>query len=324
MTRSMQPSEFWKNFRLGEEIHISGSFIYNGLRRFHELRKLDFADELFECLYNLSVGLERLLKIAVVLHEHTESGDQDALERSLITHSHLDLVARLRPHANLALGATHNDLLSALGTFYKTLRYDRFTLNSAFQGKKEMRALCALLNKHLQVEFPKNDSFFGIDNTEQYRKFIHRTVLKIARNLYSVIKERAGQIGLYTYELRDGSKAESVFLREVNISDEDVLWKELLIFFMNVEPTTGYLRFLKETAPLEFDPALVSDYLESFKSDASKSAVMDELEHQYEEMEKADRNLRLERMSVIGATGVYFPEDDEDIDDTQEWEDDKP
>lgn len=320
----MKPVEFWKNFRLGEEVHISGSFIYNGLRRFHELCKLDFADELFECLYNLSVGLERLLKIAVVLHEHTESGDQDALEQSLITHNHLDLVARLRPYADLTLGTTHNDLLGALGTFYKTLRYDRFTLNSAYKGKKETRALCALLSKHLQVEFPENDSFFGVDNTEQYRKFIHRTVLKIARNLYAVIQKRAGQIGLYTYELRNGSKAESVFLREVNISDEDVLWKELLIFFMNVEPTTGYMRFLKDTPPLEFDPALVPDYLECFKSDASKASVMDELEHHYGEMKKAERNQRLERMSVIGATGVYFAEDEEDIDDTQGWDDVKP
>jgi hypothetical protein len=56
------------------------------------LRELDFADELFECLHNLSVGFERLLNIAVVLHEHIEAGDQTALEQSLITHSHLDLV----------------------------------------------------------------------------------------------------------------------------------------------------------------------------------------------------------------------------------------
>ena len=68
----MNQTEFWKNFRLGEEIQISGTFIYNGLRRFHEISKLDREDELFEFLYQLSVGLERLLKIGVVLFEHTE------------------------------------------------------------------------------------------------------------------------------------------------------------------------------------------------------------------------------------------------------------
>jgi len=320
----MNASDFWKNFRLGEEVHIAGTFIYNGLRRFHELNKLDFADELFEFLYGLSVGLERLLKIAIVLYEHTATTDQDELEKSLITHNHLDLVVRLRPYVDLKLGTTHNDLLSLLGTFYKTLRYDRFALTSVYEGRKEAKAVRALLAKHLRADFPDEDSIFGTGNDDKYRKFIHRTVLKIARNLYEVIEKRAGQLGLYTYELRHESKAQSVFLREVNIADEDVLWKELLVFFMNVEPTTGYLKFLKGTPPLPFDPALVPDYLDCFKSDAGKAGVMDELEHHYECMGKDERRERLERIGVIGATGVFFDEDDDEIDDTNKWEEVKP
>ena len=312
----MNPSDFWKNFRLGEEIHISGTFIYNGLRRFHELRKLDFADELFEFLYELSVGLERLLKASVVLYEHTDTTDQTDLEQSLITHNHLDLVARLRKHVDLKLGTTHNDLLSLLGTFYKSLRYDRFALTSVYEGKKEAKAIRGLLVKHLQAEFPDQDSFFGTDNDDQYRNFIRRTVLKIAREVYRVIRIRASQINLYTYELRNGSKAESVFLREVDIADEDILWKELLIFFMNVEANTGYLQFLRETPPLEFDPALVPDYLDCFRSDSSRAGVMDELEHYYGEMDRDERNERLQRMGVIGAPNVFFDDEDE-FDDTE-------
>jgi len=319
----MNPSDFWKNFRLGEEIHISGTFIYNGLRRFHELRKLDFADELFEFLYELSVGIERLLKTAVVLYEHTDNTDQKELETSLITHNHLDLVARLRKHVELNLGTTHNDLLKLLGTFYKSLRYDRFALTSVYEGKKEAKAIRSLLVKHLQAELPDEDSFFGTDNDDQYRKFIRRTVLKIAREVYSVIEDRARQINLYTYELRNGSKAESVFLREVDIADEDILWKELLIFFMNVKADTGYLQFLRETPPLEFDPALVPDYLDCFKSDSSKAGVMDELEHHYSEMDRDERNERLQRIGIIGAPNVLFDDDDEEIDDTDKWEDAK-
>lgn len=309
----MKPSDFWKNFRLGEEIHISGSFIYNGLRRFHELKKLDFPEELFEFLYELSVGLERLLKIAVVLYEHTDLKDQDELERSLITHNHLDLVSRLSQHVDLKLGTTHNDLLALLGTFYKSLRYDRFALTSVYEGKKEGKAICQFLDKHLKVGLSNSDSFFGVYNDDRYRSFIRRTVLKIARAVYGVIKDRARQINLYTYELRGGSKAESVFLREVDIADEDVLWKELLIFFMNVKAENGYLRFLRETPPLDFDPAQISDYLDCFKSDSSKAAVMDELEHWYGEMERNGRSDRLERIKAIGAPNMYFfDEEDED------------
>jgi hypothetical protein len=316
----MNPSDFWKNYLLGEEIHISGTFIYNGLRRFHELRKLDFADELFEFLYELSVGLERLLKTAVVLYEHTDTTEQKELEKSLITHNHLDLVARLRKHVELKLGTTHNDLLSLFGTFYKSLRYDRFTLTSVYEGKKESKAIRGLLVKHLQAEFPDEDSFLGTDNDDQYRKFIRRTVLKIAREVYRVIEVRARQINLYTYELRNGSKAESVFLREVDIADEDILWKELLIFFMNVNANTGYLQFLRETSTLEFDPALVPDYLDCFKSDSSKAGVMDELEHHYGEMDHDERNERLQRLRVIGAPNVYFGDDDDEPDDTEKRE----
>src|SRR3546814_7274490 len=74
----MSRSELWKNFRLGEELDVTGTFIYNGLRRFHELHKLDYSADLFEVFYQLSVGIERLMKIALVLLEHDDANDQDA------------------------------------------------------------------------------------------------------------------------------------------------------------------------------------------------------------------------------------------------------
>lgn len=302
----MNSSDFWKNFQLGEEVHIAGSFIYNGLRRFHELQQLDHTDELFEFLYNLSVGLERLLKIAVVLHEHTDATDQDALEQSLITHSHLDLVARARKHVTISFSTPQNDLLQLLGTFYKTLRYDRFSLNSVYKGKREAEGIRSLLSKHLDVEFPDKSFPFGTPNEDRYRGFIGRTAMKISQTIYKIVNDRSSALGLYTYELRDGSKAQSVFLRKVKIGDEDVLWKELLIFFMNADPSVGCLKFLKGISPLDFDPGMVGDYLDCFKSDASKAQVMDELECYYEEMDTKERKVRLATMALIGATGVYF------------------
>jgi hypothetical protein len=121
---------------------------------------------------------------------------------------------------------------------------------------------------------------------------------------------------LYTYELRHGSKSESVFLREVNISDEDVLWKELLVFLMNTKSSSGYLEFLRGITPLDFDPALVGDYLDCFKSDASKAFVIDELEHHYSEME-GNVGERIELMGVIGAPKVCFDMEDEDYDEDE-------
>src|SRR5436190_19047820 len=107
----MRSTQAWKNFNLGQELSVSGAFIYNGLRRFHEMRALDNTDEIFEVLYNLSVGLERLLKIAVVLLEHNETTNQDRLEKSLRTHNHLDLLQRVTKHTQINLDAPHKEFL---------------------------------------------------------------------------------------------------------------------------------------------------------------------------------------------------------------------
>lgn len=315
----MKATDFWKNFKLGEEISVSGAFIYNGLRRYHEMRKLDYTDEVFEFFYNVSIGLERLLKIAVILFEHNDSIDQEELEKSLITHNHLDLLTRLRRHTSINFSSPHIDLLKLLGTFYKSLRYDRFTLASVYDAKKETEAICILLRKHLQVDIRHKSSFLGTPNEDKYRRFIRRTILKISKTLYEIIEARARAMNLYTYELRHGSKAETVFLRKVDISDEDVLWKELLVFFMNTRSTSDYFKFLRKIPPLDFDPALIGDYLDCFQSDASKANVMDELEHLYDEM-TGSKGDRLELMGVIGSPNVSFDASDDDLTEDEEFE----
>ena len=85
-----------------------------------------------------------------------------------------------------------------------------------------------------------------------------------------------------------------MFLREAKVSDEDVLWKELLVFFMNTKDSSGYLEFRRGISPFKFDPAMAGDYLDCFRSDALKSMVMDELEFLYETMgDEAGERLKL-------------------------------
>lgn len=207
----MNSTQFWKNFKLGEEISISGAFIYNGLRHFHELRQLDYAEEIFEVFYHLSVGLERLLKTTVVLLEHKDDGDQQALEQSLITHNHLELLHRIKQFKPINLGTSHNEFLGLLGTFYKTFRYDRFSLSSVSDFRTESDTLCDFFAKHLQVQFEEPISLLGIPNKTRYRKFLQKIVQKISAVLYQIIETRARELNLYTYELRHGSKAEIIF-----------------------------------------------------------------------------------------------------------------
>lgn len=90
----MNETQWWKNFSLGQELSVAGTFIYDGLRGFYELDQLDFADDIFEVLYHLSVGIERLMKIAIILLEHDGTADQEAFEKSLTTHNHCSAARR--------------------------------------------------------------------------------------------------------------------------------------------------------------------------------------------------------------------------------------
>lgn len=187
----MNREQVWKNFDLGTEIDVAGTFIYNGLRGFHEMQTLDHAEEVFEFLYNLSVGLERLLKVAVILLEHEQIEDQEKFEKSLITHVHLDLIKRVKKHANLHLATPHNEFLKMLGTFYKTLRYDRFNLSGSWQPDKEKAALRNYLERNLKVTLESTTSIFPTQNTANFRKHIGNVVGKISGQLFEVVKQAA-------------------------------------------------------------------------------------------------------------------------------------
>ncbi|MFZ4773701.1 MAG: hypothetical protein ACOYK9_06920 [Chlamydiia bacterium] len=314
--RRLNRTEYWKNFRLAEELDVSGTFIYNGIRRFHEIKMLDRSADIFEVFYQLSIGIERLMKISIVLLEHDDQSDPETFEKLLRTHNLQTLLNRIEQRKGLGLFGHHSSFLNILTQFYKDLRYDRFSLNSTLELGKERQELLDFLKKQLNVEFHSKDALFGNENTSQFKKFIRKIVIEIASTLFELIRDTASALGLYTYELYSGSKAETVFLRKANLTSEDHLWKELLIFFMNTKETSGYLEFLRGIEPLPFDPGLVGDYLSSFQSDSARFEVLDELEAHYEEV--PDIKDRRQMMGIIGQAGVYFSDDpDSDLEEDE-------
>ncbi len=127
------PHLFWKNFRLGTELQVSGSFIYNALYALENMETFYHEHECFEFLYNISVGIERLQKIAIILIEHNENKSQEEFEKSLITHNNLELLHRIKKVRKLNLGKQHNKFLALLDQFYNSARYDRYNLYSVYR-----------------------------------------------------------------------------------------------------------------------------------------------------------------------------------------------
>lgn len=66
----MSKKLIWKNFNLGIELDMAGNFIYNGLKHLDEMESFYYEDEIFNFLYQIAVGVERLEKISLILLEN--------------------------------------------------------------------------------------------------------------------------------------------------------------------------------------------------------------------------------------------------------------
>jgi hypothetical protein len=310
----MSAGQWWKNFSLVKELDIAGSFIYNGLRSLHEMDSLHYESEVFEVLYGLSVGVERLLKICVILLEHDSAVDQEAFEKSLITHTHSDLARRIQEKHDLGLTAPYNEFLSLLGEFYKTHRYGRYGMEMAIGGKSEKTLLTTYLEKQLQTKFCDNAPFDITKLDKRCRKCLGKRVGTLCEKLYEVINKEASRLNIFTYELRNSSKASRIFLRKkYDFYDDDVLLKELLIFLIHSDPEhehAGVLRLIQNIEPLDFDPGMLQEYIASFGSRVATEEILDELEHHYSDV--ANVGERLDCVDAIGNPNVFFNSGEDD------------
>lgn len=275
----MKPDEYWKNFNLGTELDIAGRFLYNDLQTFHQMEHFATKEDAFEFLYAVSVGMERLLKIALILTEHDQRHDQEKFERELITHSHQELIRRLKRHHKLTLSPVHNEFVSVLSKFYKLHRYGRYSLASVAAPAQERDDLNAFLEKHLNIKIDTKSLFGVTRNERRHRQFVGRVVANIVVPIFEVIRKEAGRLNLYTYEIEYGSKASKIFQSQsFDFENEDILQSELLAYFMSDKATGANSKFLREYIDaLSFDPALEADYISALRSDQKKLKVLGEL-----------------------------------------------
>lgn len=309
----MRPDEYWKNFNLGTELDIAGRFLFNGLQAFHEMEHFAAEEDAFEFLYSVAVGIERLLKIAVILTEHDTAVDQETFEKSLITHTHQELILRLRAKHDLKFSARENEFIALLGRFYKSQRYGRYSINSVFAPAQEREELVKFLETHLDIKIDTTGCLTVTPNERKYRKFIGKVVSKIVNQIHEIVEDEARRLNIYTYEIDYRSKASKIFLRKkFDFEDEDILQAELIAYFLSNEacgPNTHLIRDLIK--PLPFDPALEGEYLAALRSDRKKITVLDELESHYEGIKNFKERRDLLEASTL--ENLAYGEENEDI-----------
>jgi hypothetical protein len=307
------PNFFWKDFRLGTELQISGSFIYNAIYTLENMQTFYYEAECFEFLYNLSVGLERLQKIAVILLEHDSALSQEQFEKTLITHNHLELLHRIKKKRKLNLGKQHIKFLQLLDSFYNSARYDRYNLASVYRPPQDQRGLIQFISEELKIEI-KTGLPFSTGITDKMRKFVGKLIEKLTTQLYDIIRGEANRIGTATYEIAYNSKAFKIFIaKEFDFNKERLMQREVCLFLFKNLPEDGLKKYVDQIDPLEFGQLHTNQYFDSMFNYHNDRAVMDEMEYLYEK-----NKIKYERVEQILAIGSdtnfdlldYF-EDDE-------------
>lgn len=296
----MRPDQWWKNFGLGLELDASGTFIYNGIKSLDSLEGLNHSTDIFEVLYSLSIGIERLLKIAVILIEHTDQTSIEEFEESLITHNTIELANRVQKNVDLNLSGVHKEFLSMLSKFYKSHRYGRFSLSSVPNIEEEKFMLLNYLHKHLKIDVSDDGPFSYIHNTPQIKKFVGKIVGKISRNLFNIISDKARSLNIYTYELRSDSKAVKVFYaldERLDFLDEENVKKELILFLMSIDSTGDHIDLLRSFGSLDLDPAEAPNHIKALLNDDHLHYVQGEVECAYEDVSNIKE--RLEVLSIM-------------------------
>lgn len=299
-----EPDFYWKNWRLGTELQISGTFIYNALYFLDTLEYLHHEEDIFELLYNLSVGIERLQKITIVLLEHDENVNQTDFEKSLITHDHLILHERINKIEKINLGKVHFKFLNLLRDFYTSYRYERFNKKSVYKPDFDKKMLQEFLVKELNLETSNEDEPWypykkeeWIENTPRVKKFIGKIISKIIVSLYEIIREQAYKIGTYTYEIRYGSKAFKIFMaKEFTFEIENNFKKEIIVSLLNKEAMKDdFKEYIQSLEPVNLNEYNSSTYIQYLLNSITNYNTINEYQYLLDEKEiPKDRNDQIE------------------------------
>lgn len=302
----MSPKQWWKNFDLNAEVHIAGTFLYDGVQSLGHLRTVNYDDEIFSVLYHLSVGFERLMKVVIVLAEHDDSTDQDAFEKKLATHNTDALLQRIEKNHPLKVSRAERALVICLAEFYGTFRYDHFRLET-IRGRGRLRdSFKRFLEKESGIKISEPDAFIPSDDMAVIHRHVDKVVRGLATKLYNVVDDLARENGIFTYELRSESKPAMVFHGgDHTFKKEEIAMKELLLFFLKRSADTKLTIVTDNMEPLDFDPPEAVECADVFFKPDQRQMLMDMVDALRTDREDIKERDQLLELLGSGANNIY-------------------
>lgn len=312
----MNRLEYFRNFNIGAEIDFAGSFAYNAISIINTSQDIYQNNQISLFLYNAAVSVERMQKCVLFMYGDYEETSFEKFAETIKNHGHQKLQAKIIEHTGLKLPKDQNALLLLLQDYYAKGRYSNLSITDAYDCKSNFENFVKSCygESMIEVHFFREDTYV----TEQAKEHIGRTLGKLLYSYFELVRKRAYELNLYTYELHSGSPAERVFrnnfpkrsLQAVNDS-ERISFSELIVFLMNSTETTGYFNFIRAIKPLDLDPYQAQEYLVDIMKRQIPQELVDEVTTLYEDMTAEDIQDRKERLTIIGASNVHFPEDED-------------
>lgn len=314
----MTKLEYFKNFNIGKEVDLAGTFAYNALSALNTTQNVHLNDQIFMFLYNASVSVERIQKCVLFMYGNYNSTEIEQFAETIKIHDHQNLQCKINGYTRKKLPEEQNALLILLRDFYADGRYANYSMDGAYNYKA---AFEAFVRQHYDASMVKTH-FLTKDTyvSEEVKERIGRTLGKLL-HYYYLIRKKAHDLNLYTYELRSSSPAEKVFLnvfpksslQKLNASERNAL-AELIVYLIANKDSTGYLNYVRGLKPLDLDPYLIPEYLSDIMNRQIPQSLVDEVTSIYDNMSYEQVADRKGLISIIGDTHAYFPEDDEDDD----------
>ncbi|MCU5584207.1 hypothetical protein OCF65_27955 [Bacillus toyonensis] len=308
---------YYKNFKMGTELNISGNFIYDGIQYLYLMEDIEDEGEgeVFSFFYNISVGIERLQKIILALAENIT--DRDQFLNDLKTHSHQSLNERIMRRKKIDFSSREIAFLSLISNFYKESRYQNYSVKSDKSIDREyINPIYSEEIKKFYSKYLNNNEVF---NLERCKTLFSRTIGTITMKYYKRVRELCSEKNIYTYELKSSSKAFKVFLNQhdknclLNIFKNDTnALKELLLYLINSddgnilveffdeeEESDATFELLNEIKPLDIERCNIPAYVQSILKGKISTDMVDEIQWLQHEEEDNLRD-RLNMLDIIG------------------------
>lgn len=286
----------WRNFSMGNELQVAGNFIYDGLRNLDEMHTLDNTTDIFNFMYLISVGIERLQKVCIVLCVPDNDTDFDMLVSEIKHHNHVSLMDTISKSKNIKFLENENILINLLSKFYNELRYGRYSLDR-IRLEDEKKEFLAFLKNKLKIE----ESYFGVPNDDRIKGFIGRIVGGISNKLYELIEDEGRRLGLYTYEVNGNSKAYKIFIeKNYDFSMERRALRELIVYLLNGNALKDLKNAIENMEPLDLD----IHSLKSIETFIERRELTETVEELYSYFTNQERKKRQQIIDILTEEGI--------------------